>query len=108
MDEHEKPETEQTPGRGKHSLWERLGKAAGKGLRAAKDAGSRLASEASVSIRRGEVLDRLDDHYRRLGRLAAARLAAGGPPVTADDPEVGRLLGEIEEERRRLEEIEEE
>jgi hypothetical protein len=86
------------------SLWEQLGKGAGKGLKAAKEMGNRLAAEGKPpTTERQQAVDRLDERYRELGELIAGRLSGSdGATVTAADPEVERLLEEIRRDRESL------
>jgi hypothetical protein len=86
------------------SLWTRLGRGAGKGLKAAKEMGDRLAAEGKPPpTERQQTVERLDELYRQLGELVAERLSASdGVAVTAADPDVERLVEEIRRDREKL------
>ena len=93
----------QSGGEPKPSLRERLGRTTGKGLRAAKALGDRMEIKAEAS-------QRLEDCYRKLGRVVAEQLASSAPGdaalVSGDDPAIHELLEEIDALRRDLEQLE--
>ncbi len=105
-------ETDQ-PSESKPSLWERLGRGAGKGLR-------RLASEAGAGARDADPKRRLEKLHAELGALVFDRLAAGesaqsagsagdeSAATLASDPEITRLVEEIRRQRDLVEHSEEE
>jgi hypothetical protein len=82
------------------SFWETVGRAAGKGVKAAVDAGHKLSAEADGAIEREARQKRLSALYQDLGKLVAERLsAAPGAPLDAGDAEIQKLLAEIREAR---------
>lgn len=87
----------------KPSLWERLGRTTGKGFRAAKAIGDRIELKAEAS-------QRLDDCYRRLGRVVADQLGSSASgsasSLSGDDPAIRQLLEEIEAVRKDREQLE--
>jgi hypothetical protein len=85
------------------SMWERLGRNVGKGLRKAKQIGSRIGEEANSTISRSAIEDDLDGRYRVLGRIVAEQLLEWRrPSIAAEDPAVRPVLEKIREGRERL------
>jgi hypothetical protein len=85
------------------SFWERLGKNVGKGIRAAKDVGNQIGSEARQPLERQKLEEHLESQYRILGKIVAEEfLDPAEPLIRAEEPRVQEVLEEIRRTREAL------